>query len=61
MRSVHGRVMNLLVNQVKNAMADLAKAKGLTTARVDQKTNAKGELVIALIIPPSRPGEWTER
>ena len=59
--SVHRPGMNLLVNQVKNAMADLAKAKGLTTARVDQKTNAKGELVIALIIPPSRPGEWTEK
>jgi hypothetical protein len=52
--------MNLLLNQVKTSIADLAKAKGLTGARVDHKTNARGELVIALIIPPSRPGEWKE-
>jgi hypothetical protein len=53
--------MNLLMNQVRHEIADLAKAKGLANARVREKVNAKGELVIALIIPPSRPGEWTER
>ena len=52
--------MNLLINSLKNALADLAKAKGLTKARVDYKTNKRGELVVAIIIPPSRPGEWTK-
>ena len=51
--------MNLLVNVLKNAMADLAKAKGLDRARVLDKVNARGELVVAIIVPPSRPGEWT--
>jgi hypothetical protein len=51
--------MNLLLNQVKHAIAELAKAKGLAHARVDHKVNDRGELVIALILPPSRPGEWT--
>jgi hypothetical protein len=50
--------MNLLVNQLKHALADLAKAKGLPNARVLDKVNARGELVIAIIVPPSRPGEW---
>ena len=50
--------MNLLVNQLKLAMDDLVKAKGLKGARVDHKVNAKGELVLAIIVPPSRPGEW---
>jgi hypothetical protein len=49
--------MNLLVNQLKSALADLAKAKELANARVDHKVNARGELVIAIIVPPSRPGE----
>jgi hypothetical protein len=46
------------VNALKNELHDLAKAKGLDKARVDYKVNAKGELVMAIIIPPSRPGEW---
>ena len=53
--------MNLFVNQLKGELADLAKAKGLETARVLDKVNARGELVVAIIIPPSRPGEWTDR
>jgi hypothetical protein len=52
--------MSLFMNQVKNAIAELAERKSLTSARVDHKVNAKGELVIALIIPPSKPGERTE-
>jgi hypothetical protein len=48
--------MNLLINQLKGALADLVKAKGLAGARVQDKVNARGELV-----PPSRPGEWTDR
>jgi hypothetical protein len=50
--------MNLLVNAIKLALADLAKEKGLKNARVLDKVNQRGELVIAIIIPPSRPGEW---
>jgi hypothetical protein len=53
--------MNLLVNQLKLSLADLAKAKELANARVEHKVNAKGELVVAIIVPPSRPGEWTGR
>ena len=53
--------MNLLINALKNALSDLAKAKGLEKARVLDKVNARGELVVAIIIPPSRPGEWTGR
>ncbi len=53
--------MNLLVNQLKLALGELAKKKGLKDARVDHKVNAKGELVIAIIVPPSREGEWTSR
>jgi hypothetical protein len=29
-------------------------------ARVAKKVNAKGELVVALILPERMPGEWTE-
>lgn len=50
--------MNLLVNALKHALADLAKRHELSAARVDYKVNARGELVVALIIPPRRPGEW---
>jgi hypothetical protein len=53
--------MNLLLNQVKAAIAELARAKGLTNARVDHKVNDRGELVIALILPPTHPGEWTPK
>jgi hypothetical protein len=28
-------------------------------ARVQSKINARGELVIGVIIPPREPGEWT--
>jgi hypothetical protein len=38
--------------------ADLAKEKGLKSARVLDKVNQRGELVIAIIIPPSREGKW---
>jgi hypothetical protein len=53
--------MNLLVNALKLALSDVATAKGLDKARVDYKTNKRGELVMALIIPSRRPGEWTPR
>jgi hypothetical protein len=51
--------MNLLINAIKGRLYDVIEASGLQgKARVDYKTNAKGELVMAIIIPPSRPGEW---
>jgi hypothetical protein len=42
--------MNLLVRAVAAALADIAKAKHLENARVDWKTNKRGELVIAIIV-----------
>jgi hypothetical protein len=50
--------MNLLVNTLKLALAQVAKAKGLKDARIVHKVNERGEMVIAIILPPSRPGEW---
>jgi hypothetical protein len=43
--------MDLLVNALKLAIAELAKAKGIKGARVLDKLNARGEVVIALILP----------
>jgi hypothetical protein len=37
-----------------------AKERGIAQARVAWKRNARGELVIAIIIPPSYPGEWDD-
>ena len=52
--------MNLLVNAIKGRLYDVIEASGLQgKARIDYKTNKKGELVMAIIIPPSRPGEWS--
>jgi hypothetical protein len=54
--------MNLLVNAIKGRLYDVIEQSGLQgKARIDYKTNKKGELVMAIIIPPSRPGEWTRR
>ena len=53
--------MNLLVRAVASALADIATAKGLENARVDWKTNKRGELVIAIIVPPKFPGQWEPR
>ena len=47
--------MNLLVQQLKAAIADLAKKKGLEGARVLDKLNAHNEVVIALILPATEP------
>jgi hypothetical protein len=52
--------VNRLINSLKHALSDLAKAKGLEKARVLEKLNARGELVVAIVIPPSRPGEWPD-
>lgn len=49
--------MNLMVQQLKSAIAELAKRKGIVGARVLEKVNGHGEVVIALILPhaPSSP------
>lgn len=46
--------MNLLVNQLKNSIRDLLEKKGIV-ARVLHKTNAHGEIVIAVILPKPGP------
>jgi hypothetical protein len=43
--------MNLLVNALKAQIAELARAKGVARPRVLDKVNARGEVVIALILP----------
>ncbi|CAN5333157.1 hypothetical protein BH09MYX1_BH09MYX1_59910 [soil metagenome] len=43
--------MNLLVQQLKAAIDDLARKKGIVGARVLDKRNQHGEVVIALILP----------
>lgn len=48
--------VNLLVQQLKAAIDDLAKKKGLRGARVLDKVNRYGEIVIALILPRDPPG-----
>jgi hypothetical protein len=41
-------------------VSELAKERGIAQARVAWKRNARGELVIAVIVPPSYPGEWDD-
>jgi hypothetical protein len=50
--------MNLLVHTIIAQIGALAAAKGFAGARVLSKVNRRGELVIALLIPPRTPGEW---
>ena len=49
--------MNLLVNSLKLAIADVARAKHLQNYRVLDKVNARGEIVIALILPKEQAPE----
>ncbi|MCC6524213.1 MAG: hypothetical protein IT373_16250 [Polyangiaceae bacterium] len=42
--------MNLLLQALLQAIEDLARAKGVRRFRVGCKRNAKGELVIALVV-----------
>jgi hypothetical protein len=37
---------------------ELAKKLGFAGARVDVKVNARGELVVGILIPPRTPDEW---
>ncbi len=45
--------MDLRVGMLKNALADLVKAKGelLQGARVVAQENKRGEMVVAIILP----------
>ena len=53
---------DLLVNAIKGRLYGVIEQSGLKDkARVDYKTNKRGELVMAIIIPPSTPGEWSGR
>jgi len=47
--------MNLLFGALKRAIDEVARERGLKHFRVSHKRNAKGELVIALIISPEEP------
>lgn len=47
--------MNLLVQQLKAAIDELARKKGIVGARVLDKLNQHGEVVIALILPSTPP------
>jgi hypothetical protein len=51
--------MNLRIRALMGQIGDLARANGFDKGRVLSKTNRHGELVIALLIPPRSPGEWT--
>lgn len=58
--------MSLLIGALKQAISEIAARKGLKNFRVLDKVNARGELVIALIIPQERqpkpnvpPRDWT--
>jgi hypothetical protein len=52
--------VSLLVQQLKAAIADLAKTKGIAGARVLDKVNRYGEVVIALILPSEPRKEETQ-
>ena len=51
--------MNLLVTSLKAQIEDLARAKGVARPRVLDKVNARGEIVIALILPGDLGGPDT--
>jgi hypothetical protein len=50
--------LSLGVRALLNEMQRLAVARGFEHARVDSKVNGRGELVLALLIPPRTPQEW---
>jgi hypothetical protein len=48
----------MLIRALMSEIGALAKAKGFPESRVLSKVNARGELVIGLLIPERTPGEW---
>jgi hypothetical protein len=49
------------IRALMSQMFDLAKKTGFVEARVDAKVNRRGELVLAVLIPPRTPNEWDGR
>ena len=48
------------VNETIAEMNELAKKHQFTHAKVAAKVNAKGEIVIAMILPPNYAAAWVE-
>lgn len=46
------------VRVLMGQIADSAQKMGFSSSRVDVRVNARGELVIAVLIPPRHPDEW---
>ena len=46
--------VRVLMGQIANS----AQKMGFSSSRVDVRVNARGELVIAVLIPPRHPDEW---
>ncbi len=46
------------VRVLMGQIADSAQKVGFSSSHVDVKVNARGELVIAILIPPRHPDEW---
>jgi hypothetical protein len=46
------------VRVLMGQIADSAHKMGFSSSRVDVRVNARGELVIAVLIPPRHPDEW---
>jgi hypothetical protein len=50
--------MPLAVSVLMRELEALTQSKGFSKARVKSKVNARGELVLGVIIPPRTPNEW---
>jgi hypothetical protein len=53
--------MNLILNALVVGLHELARGRGLEKFRVSHKRNARGELVIALIVSPKEPALSPEK
>lgn len=56
--SVQGMHLTIGVRAMMSQIDDIAKRTGFANARVDVKVNMRGELVVALLIPPRTRDEW---
>jgi hypothetical protein len=50
--------LTLGVRVLMSELERLAKEKGFEHSRVDAKVNVRGELVVAVLIPPRTANEW---
>ena len=53
--------MNLILNALVVGLHELARGRGLEKFRISHKRNARGELVVALIISPDEPALTPEK